>query len=256
MSSTCGSPLRRSEPSWRQRLDTRQRLTSPGPQRAEQLAAANIARLARSLDCDSYEQLHDVSIDAPDRFWRAVVADLNIPLARSWDAVLDDSQGIEWTTWFQGARLNVADACVHRWARELPDSEAAVWVPEQGARESLTWAELSREVRAARGSASRAGSPGGRHRRDVPADGTGGSNRVARLCPHRRDPGAHLLRIRRPCGLVASHRCRRQGRPHCGCVVSAREARRDEGCARRGAHGMRRASSVSSSGVARGWIAG
>ena len=61
--------------------------------------------------------------------------------------MLDDSRGIEWTTWFVGARLNIANACVHRWASETPDREAAVWVPEDGERRSLTWAELSHEVR-------------------------------------------------------------------------------------------------------------
>ena len=30
-------------------------------------------------------------------------------------AVRDSSRGIEWTTWFVGGRLNVANACVERW---------------------------------------------------------------------------------------------------------------------------------------------
>jgi acetyl-CoA synthetase len=119
---------------------------------AEQLARANVARLARSLGCDEYHELHRLSLDEPDRFWRAVVDDLEIPLVRDWDSVLDDSRGVEWTTWFEGAQLNVADACVHRWAREAPDREApdreaAVWTPEVGERASLTWSELSHEVR-------------------------------------------------------------------------------------------------------------
>jgi acetyl-CoA synthetase len=113
----------------------------------ERLAATNVARLATALDCGDYGELHRVSIEEPDRFWRAVARDLGITLSRDWDDVLDESQGIEWTTWFLGARLNVADACVHRWARERPSQEAAVWVPEDGDRQSLTWSELSHEVR-------------------------------------------------------------------------------------------------------------
>jgi acetyl-CoA synthetase len=106
-----------------------------------------VGRLAHALGCTSYEELHRVSIDDPDRFWRTVVDDLGIPLAHDWHRVQDDSKGIEWTTWFLGARLNVADACVHRWARETPDREAAVWAPEEGERRVLTWAELAIEVR-------------------------------------------------------------------------------------------------------------
>jgi acetyl-CoA synthetase len=112
----------------------------------EQLEAANVVRLARALGCPDYAALHRVSVEEPDRFWRAVVEDLDIPLATSWRDVLDDSRGIEWTTWFRGARLNLADACVHRWARTRGDEEAAVWQGEDGGRRSLGWTELSQEV--------------------------------------------------------------------------------------------------------------
>jgi acetyl-CoA synthetase len=113
---------------------------------AEQLAAANLTRLASALGCEDYGELHRVSIDEPDRFWRAVRDDLGIPFSRDWEAVLDDSRGIEWTTWFTGARLNLAAACVHRWARERPNEEAAVWQAEDGMHTSLSWGELSSEV--------------------------------------------------------------------------------------------------------------
>jgi len=114
---------------------------------AAQLEEANVARLAALLECKTYEALHRVSIEEPDRFWRGVATDLGIPLSHDWSAVRDESRGVEWTTWFVGAHLNIADACVHRWARERPDDEAAVWVPEKGDRRSLSWAELSREVK-------------------------------------------------------------------------------------------------------------
>jgi acetyl-CoA synthetase len=113
---------------------------------AAQLEAANVVRLARALDCATYHELHRISIEAPDRFWRTVRADLGLPFVEDWTTVLDDSRGIEWTTWFEGARLNLADACVHRWARQRPDAEAAVSQTEEGTRTSLTWDELSRET--------------------------------------------------------------------------------------------------------------
>ena len=113
---------------------------------ADQLEAANVTRLARLLDCSTYDELHRVSVRDPERFWRTVRDDLGLPLRRGWDRVLDDSRGVEWTTWFVGARLNLAEACVHRWAAERPDEEAAVWQPEDGERRSLTWRELSYDV--------------------------------------------------------------------------------------------------------------
>ena len=116
---------------------------TPSP---EQLATANVVRLAERLGCENYGDLQRVSLEDPDRFWRAVVADLGLPLAHPWDRVLDDSRGIEWTTWFDGARLNLADACLHRWGRERPNEVAAIFAGEDGERVESTWAELSRET--------------------------------------------------------------------------------------------------------------
>jgi acetyl-CoA synthetase len=112
----------------------------------EQLVAANVARLARKLGCSDFATLHRLSVEEPDRFWRAVREDLAIPFTRDWTSVYDDSLGKPWTTWFTDARLNLANACVHRWAAERPQDEAAVWQTEDGDRRSLTWAELSEET--------------------------------------------------------------------------------------------------------------
>ena len=84
-------------------------------------AEANVTRLARALGASSYAELHAISVREPDRFWPAVVEDLGIEFSRPWDAVVDMSRGPEWATWFVGARINVARASVHRWARARPD---------------------------------------------------------------------------------------------------------------------------------------
>jgi acetyl-CoA synthetase len=112
---------------------------------AEQLAAANVTRLAGALGCSDYASLHRVSIDEPDRFWRAVVTDLELEIT-PWSRVQDDSRGIEWTTWFEGSRVNIATAAVHVWAERTPDAVAAIFRGEDGARREWTFAELSREV--------------------------------------------------------------------------------------------------------------
>jgi acetyl-CoA synthetase len=115
---------------------------------AELVEQANVTRLMRALGCADYAELHRVSIEEPDRFWPLLVDDLGLEFSTPWERVLDDSRGPEWTEWFVGGKLNVADNCVHRWAAtELADEEAAVWRGEDGSRDALTWAELSREVK-------------------------------------------------------------------------------------------------------------
>jgi acetyl-CoA synthetase len=70
--------------------------------------------------------------------------------------VLDTSHGVEWATWFDGGRLNLARTCVHRWAAgDRADDEAAVFLGEDGERRSLSHRELSdRVARLAEGLAS------------------------------------------------------------------------------------------------------
>jgi acetyl-CoA synthetase len=122
----------------------------------DQVESANVTRLARRLGVERYQDLHAVSIDEPERFWPAVVEDLGLEFSEPWERVLDTSRGVEWATWFDGGKLNLAWNCVHRWAAgELGEQEAAVWQGEDGTRTSLTWRELSDEVfRLAEGLAS------------------------------------------------------------------------------------------------------
>jgi acetyl-CoA synthetase len=125
----------------------------PSPERVE---TANVTRLARRLGVERYADLQRISVEQPDRFWPAVIEDLGLEFSEPWHTVVDTSRGIEWATWFGGAKLNLAWNCVHKWAAgEFADEEAAIWHAEDGARSSLTWRELSREVfRLAEGLAS------------------------------------------------------------------------------------------------------
>jgi acetyl-CoA synthetase len=104
---------------------------------------ANVTRLRRALGAADYQELHRISVEEPDRFWPAVVADLGIAFSQPWDSVVDSSRGPEWSTWFNGGRLNLARICVHQWAS---GEEALVGLYEDGRRESLTWAQASHQV--------------------------------------------------------------------------------------------------------------
>src|SRR3954468_15439055 len=107
----------------------------------------NALRLARKLGFDDYASLVRFSQDEPERFWPAAIEDMELEFSRPWDAVVDESRGPEWATWFVGGRLNLAWNCVHRWAQgERADAPAAVWQSEDGQRRSLTYREVSAEV--------------------------------------------------------------------------------------------------------------
>jgi acetyl-CoA synthetase len=114
---------------------------------SERLEQANLTRLMRRLGVELYADLHRISAEEPERFWPELVDDLGLLFSRRWDDVLDVSDGNEWARWFVGGQLNMAESCVHRWARERPGDEALVGLFEDGTRSSLTWAEASTAVR-------------------------------------------------------------------------------------------------------------
>jgi acetyl-CoA synthetase len=113
---------------------------------AERVEQANVVRLWRKLGCESYHELHRVSIEEPERFWPAVIDDLGLEFSTPWERVLDVSAGIEWATWFVGGGLNIATNCLHRHAERRPDDVAAVFLGEEGERRERTYAELSHET--------------------------------------------------------------------------------------------------------------
>jgi acetyl-CoA synthetase len=113
---------------------------------AETIERANVTRLMRRHGLTDFHALHARSVDDPEWFWPAVVADLELEFAEPWDAILDATRGPAWTTWFLGAKLNIASSCAHRWGRERPDEIAAIFRGEDGSRRELTFAEQSRDV--------------------------------------------------------------------------------------------------------------
>jgi acetyl-CoA synthetase len=112
----------------------------------EVVERANATRLQRRAGVDDYWELVRRSAADPDWFWPLVVDDLGLEFSQPWTSVFDDSRGPEWTTWFVGGRLSIAENCVHRWSRRQPERPAAVGLGEDGSRRQLSYAELSRDV--------------------------------------------------------------------------------------------------------------
>src|SRR4051812_11829415 len=107
---------------------------------------ANATRLVRRAGVADFAELVRRSQEDPAWFWPLAIEDMGLEFAEPWTQVLDTSRGPAWTTWFVGARLNIAHNCVHRWAASNPSGVAAVGLTEDGGRREVTFAELSRDV--------------------------------------------------------------------------------------------------------------
>ncbi|HEY7197705.1 MAG TPA: AMP-binding protein [Gaiellaceae bacterium] len=115
----------------------------PGP---EAVATSRVGAFMHRHGFEDYRAFQRRSYEDPDWFWPAAIEDLGLEFRTSWERVLDDSRGPEWSTWFVGSTLNIAWNCVHRHALTRPDDEAAVFRGEDGERLTITFAELSDQV--------------------------------------------------------------------------------------------------------------
>lgn len=109
---------------------------------AEYAERANVTRFMRAHGIATEEELIARSVEDVAWFWDAVVRDLDLPFLRPYERVLDTSDGIEWATWFVGGRLNLAHACLDRWAERTPEALAVIWEGEEGQVREVTYGEL------------------------------------------------------------------------------------------------------------------
>ncbi|HVV07967.1 AMP-binding protein [Amycolatopsis sp.] len=107
---------------------------------------ANVTRLARAHGAGSLAELRARSVEDIGWYWDAVVRDLGLPFRKPYSRTVDLSRGAEWPDWFVGGELNIADACLTRWAERAPERAAVVHEAEDGTVRTLTYGELASEV--------------------------------------------------------------------------------------------------------------
>ncbi len=112
---------------------------TPSPEYVER---ANVTRFMRAHGIGSYDELLERSVSDLEWFWDAVVRDLDLRFYEPYSSVLDRSLGPEWTTWFTGAKVNLAHQCVDVWAERTPEAVAVIWEAEDGEVRRATYAEL------------------------------------------------------------------------------------------------------------------
>ncbi len=114
----------------------------------EYVERANVTRLMRALGTSSIDELRERSVRDVASYWDAVVSDLGIPFAAPYTQTVDVSAGIEWARWFVGGRVNLATACVDRWAGQPPraDQPALIAEAEDGEVRALSYRALAAEI--------------------------------------------------------------------------------------------------------------
>ena len=114
----------------------------------ESIANSNLQEFLRQikqklgLNFDSYQQLHQWSVEQPEQFWEQLWDYSEIQHSVPYNSVLRDPQRFPGARWFEGARLNFAENLL----RNRSDKTAIIARLENGSRRTISYAELYQQV--------------------------------------------------------------------------------------------------------------
>jgi len=107
------------------------------------LEKANITKFMKNNNIKSYEELIKRSNNDIKWFWNAAMDDLNLEWFQPYEKVFDDSDGIQWTKWFIGGKINIVHNCLDRHVKtDTKNDIAVIWEDEDGSDSNLTYEEL------------------------------------------------------------------------------------------------------------------
>jgi acetyl-CoA synthetase len=112
----------------------------------EQAGASRLRHFIDSLGAGDLDGVTRLAHDDPQRFWAAMADDIGIEWTRRFDTAMDASEGLPWTHFWRGGKLNLAHNAVTRWARRTPDRTAVVWEGDDGSTREWSYADLQRET--------------------------------------------------------------------------------------------------------------
>ena len=116
---------------------------SPTP---EQIDHSRLRAFMTKLGVDSLDGLNDLARRDPERFWSATVDDIGIGWRHRPARMRDTADGLAFTRWWPGGRLNLAENAANRWARAHPGRDAVVWEGDDGDTRTWSYFELAAET--------------------------------------------------------------------------------------------------------------
>jgi acetyl-CoA synthetase len=79
-------------------------------------------------------------------FWKEVDRDIGIVWDEPYKKILDTSNGIPWSRWFIGGKINIYNSCVEKFAKKDPNKIAYHFVSEDENTSQITYLELEHKI--------------------------------------------------------------------------------------------------------------
>lgn len=104
----------------------------------------NVFRFMQRLGIKDREDFLRFSVEHLEQFWAELEREVGVHWLQPYQKVLDTSQGVEWSRWFTGGKLNIVDNCLDRYRDS--NQIAILSEAESGAPREVTFAQLYNEV--------------------------------------------------------------------------------------------------------------
>ena len=114
---------------------------------SEFIRNTNVYKFMQRLGLSTLKEFLEFSQKDPEAFWRELDHEVNIEWFQPYEKILDTTQGVPWTRWFVGGKINIAHNCLDRHAKgDTANALACLWEGEDRNRRSVTFSELHMEV--------------------------------------------------------------------------------------------------------------
>ena len=112
---------------------------TPSP---DQVRETNIMQFALKHGVRDLKELYRKADDEPEWFWPSVIEDCGLDFFKDYEKVMDSSEGVQFTRWFTGGKINITYNCVERFS-DL-DKPAIKYESESGKKSSISYREMDR----------------------------------------------------------------------------------------------------------------
>jgi acetyl-CoA synthetase len=112
---------------------------------SDYLDRSQIRKLLDRFNVSQFDELYDLSISEPERYWKQVTEFCGIRWSKAYEKYCDTSRGAAFPSWFVGGELNWVDTILDN--QEAKDRTAIIAENENGRSRIVTYRELGDEVR-------------------------------------------------------------------------------------------------------------
>ena len=104
------------------------------------MSSIRLSKWIQELGLKDYDDFYAKSIQDPEWYWGAVEKELGFKWKKTYQKVLDLSNGIEFPDWYMDGTCNVVDSCLGKWANS--EQNAIEYENETGLTKQISFAEL------------------------------------------------------------------------------------------------------------------